>query len=645
MSTLLENLNPAQQAAVQHDSGPALVLAGAGSGKTTVLTTRVAWLIQEKKVNPEAILLVTFTNKAAGEMKTRVQDLTQLSLASASTFHSFCARILRIYGQTIGLAPGFSIYDTDDQLTIIKRILKDQHKDSKKMAPRAVAAKISHAKNELLSPSDFRSLANSFYLEQVADVYEAYQQALTDIQAVDFDDILNRVIELLQTNPDVLTTLQRKYQHILVDEYQDTNKAQYLLSKLLAAPNNDLFVVGDFAQSIYSWRGADLRNMLQLQTDFPEITEYRLEQNYRSTQTILTAASNVIAANSSHPVLTLWTDRPDAEPITLSELPDTTAEAELVAKQLRSLQGIYSLSDMAILYRTNAQSRAFEEVFVRSGIPYRIVGGVTFYERKEIKDVLSYLKIVSNPLDEASLTRAQKIGKRRLAQFQAWLEKNQAQAQQSLTSNPSQLLTNVLRETGYLDLYEASDPEDLARLENIQELRSVAAQFSSLTQMLENIALIQDGYFIDVESERSEEVVQMMSLHSAKGLEFSVIFLVGLEDGLLPHSRSVLDPDGLEEERRLFYVGLTRAKHRLYLSHTRSRFMFNTRTQNIPSRFLKDIPAQLLLVTNPARKSYLNSSPSATTHATKPTRSYTLDDDMLTAALQGEIDFEEIISL
>jgi len=649
----LIDLNPAQQLAVQHSSGPALVLAGAGSGKTTVLTTRAAWLIDQHQLPPDQLLLVTFTNKAAHQMRDKVEKLTGERLRHASTFHSFCARILRRYGSAIGLLPNFSIYDDDDQLSILKRLVKDSNVDPKKITPRAVKAQISRAKNEMLSPDQFAQFANNYFQQSIVSLYQKYQNTLAENQAVDFDDLLLKVVEILQTNPYVLESLQANFHHVLVDEYQDTNKAQYALTRLLAAPEHDLFVVGDFAQSIYSWRGADYRNMLQLKQDFPDLQEYKLEQNYRSTQTILDAASGVIALTTAHPVLALWTDRADTAPITLKELPDSRSEAEQVARWIIEQHRDYPLHEMAILYRTNAQSRAFEEVLMRSGIPYHIVGGVTFYERKEVKDLLAYLRLVANPLDEASLIRVQKIGKKRLEQFLKWRDDllvNANQTEPKVDSQPNpvdnpppssdllrpgQVLDDVLRQTGYLEIFQPSDPDDLSRLENIQELRSVAAQFESLQQMLENIALMQNGALADLAAEEAKSTIQMMSLHAAKGLEFSVVFLVGLEDGLLPHSRSFMEPESMEEERRLCYVGMTRAKHQLYLSYAKSRFTYNSSTTSIPSRFLKDIPDHLLST---------DSKHFGQTSTANQGRHIVVDDDLLEAYLAGEVDVKILVN-
>ncbi len=674
----IATLNHAQQQAVQHSSGPALILAGAGSGKTTVLTTRAAWLIDHYQLPSDQLLLVTFTNKAAHQMRNKVEELTGERLRHASTFHSFCAKILRRYGSALGLQPNFSIYDDDDQLSILKRILKDSQVDPKKIAPRAVKAQISRAKNEMLSPTQFAQFANNYFQQTVVSLYEKYQNTLAENQAVDFDDLLLKVVELLQTNPYVLESLQANFQHILVDEYQDTNKAQYTLTRLLAAPQHELFVVGDFAQSIYSWRGADYRNMLQLKQDFPDLHEYKLEQNYRSTQTILDAASGVIALTTAHPVLTLWTDRADTAPITLKELPDSRSEAEQVARWIIEQHRDYPLHEMAILYRTNAQSRTFEEILMRSGIPYNIIGGVTFYERKEVKDLLAYLRLVANPHDEASLIRVQKIGKKRLDQFLNWrneLLTATDQTEQSSPSHdsevmgdgtngarspnrvleypdpkidsrisnsdspsdllrPSHILDNILRQTSYLELYQPNDPDDLSRLENIQELRTVAAQFESLSQMLENIALMQNGALADFASDEPKSAVQMMSLHAAKGLEFSIVFLVGLEDGLLPHSRSLMEAEAMEEERRLCYVGMTRTKHQLFMSYAKSRFIYNSITTSTPSRFLKDIPDELLST---------DSKHFGQTATTSSGRQLVIDDDLLEAYLAGEVDVKLLV--
>ncbi len=629
---LLAKLNPDQLLAVTHKTGPALVLAGAGSGKTTVLTTRAAWLISQEKIDPEAILLVTFTNKAATEMKTRLKQLRLNPPSLISTFHSLSAYLLRLYGQAVGLSTNFVIYDTEDSLSLIKNIIKELSLDKKRFSPYTVKNLISNAKNELIGPEKYAQLANSYFQENLAIIYKNYQHRLTASQAVDFDDLLIKALELLKEDVHTREKLQARFEHVLVDEYQDTNKAQYELTKLLSTPQNNLFVVGDFSQSIYAWRGADYRNMLKLKNDFPKITEYRLEQNYRSTQVILNAATQVISQNTTHPILKLWTSKKDeTEKISLIQATDDRDEAYQVTQAIKWHQhkGV-NLSEIAILYRTNAQSRAFEETLIKANLPYKIIGGVKFYERKEIKDLVSYLRLLLNPTDEVSLTRATKLGKKRLSQLLNWQETH---PDFTLKHEPSEILEKVLAVTQYQKKYKPEVPEDLSRLENIQELKRVSLNFDSLTQMLENIALIQDGYMHTQSANLvKEDRLQLMSLHAAKGLEFEVVFLVGLEDGLLPHSMSQFDQAKLEEERRLCYVGITRAKQKLYLSFAKRRFSYGRFSSSQPSRFLFDIDPDLL-------------DQPITNHATqKQTQERYLEAEV-DELLSGELDVDEFLDI
>lgn len=601
---LLDKLNQKQLEAVLHEGGPAIVLAGAGSGKTRVLTTRAAWLIEEKKIDPSAILLVTFTNKAAQEINHRMFTMTGHELPFAGTFHRICAKILRRHGYVIGLPANFSIFDSDDQLDLLKQIYKRNSWSEKEFHPKAVHGTISEAKNEMLTADEYLSAASGRYQEFVGHAYKQYQHELAENHAVDFDDLLLRVIELFIQFPNILEKYQNTLEHVLIDEYQDTNKAQYTLSKLLAIPQENLYVVGDFSQSIYSWRGADFRNMLNLRTDFPTIVEYRLEQNYRSSQSILDAATNVISKNTSHPILKLWTENTQQDKIMLYEAESGEDEAQEVVKYIQTKDLDYSYADRVILYRTNAQSRAFEEALIRAGVPYKIIGGVKFYARKEIKDVLSYLRFFVNPKDEVSSERATKLGKRRFEAFLKWInEKTAASAATSAETEteiappalaPFPVLQEILKITEYDAKYDKDDPEDLARLENIQELLSVAAEFNDIPNFLENIALLQDNELADVTIEGKTDAVTMMSLHSAKGLEYPIVYMVGMEEGLFPHSRSLLDKAQMEEERRLCYVGITRAKNRLYLSYAKRRLIYGTITSSMPSRFLNDIPEELV---------------------------------------------------
>ena len=636
MSELLAKLNPAQRVAVQHEGGPAVVLAGAGSGKTTVLTHHAAWLIQERDVDASNIILVTFTNKAAGEMKERIERLTGSQLPYAGTFHSICARILRTHGRFAGLDPNFVIYDSDDQMSLLKDIYKQHGFDVNEYRPQSVKAVISKAKNELISYQEFAETTAGDFNNFVARVYKLYEHALKEAQAVDFDDLMLKVVKLLQNHQRICLYYQQQFKHVLVDEYQDTNKAQYALTKLWAEPENNLYVVGDFSQSIYAWRGADYRNMLQLKTDYPTIKEYRLEQNYRSTQSILDAATAVISKNTSHPILQLWTENLSGAQLVCMETGSGELEAMKIIDEIRIKRnrGV-PLDEIAILYRTNAQSRLFEEALIRYGIPYRLIGGTKFYERKEIKDVLAYARLLVNPSDSVSHKRAEGLGKRRMDIFETWRMKLTAQELQE--TPPAKLIREVLETTEYLKKYNQDVQEDAERIENVAELLSMAAQFSSLTQFLENVALLQDNYFVDASKpvgNAPRAGVNLMSLHSAKGLEFQVVFLVGMEDGLLPHSNSLFDHQSIEEERRLCYVGITRAKNDLYLSYARSRFQYGTRKSAIPSRFLSDIPPELLHLESDIGESALDNK------TTQTGRRLVVDEDMADAVLRGDLDLE-----
>lgn len=622
---LNRDLNPEQLQAVTFGSGPLLILAGAGSGKTRALTYRAAHLVRDQHLPPQSILLLTFTNKAAGEMQHRLHRLVDATLPFAGTFHSFCAKLLRRYGIIIGLPPDFLIYDDSDQMDLVAKIIKDLDLPPKQYRPRTLLSQIGSAKNELLSPTDYAGFARGHFQEVVADVYHRYQQRLADSKAVDFDDLLLNVVKLLQTSPATLVKLQQQFQYILVDEYQDTNRAQYLIAKLLAQRHTNLNAVGDACQSIYRWRGADYRNLEYLQTDFPNLTIIKLEQNYRSTQIILDAASSVIKKNTSHPILTLWSLTKTGDPVRLYQAEDQNDEARYVISHLQP-----SLST-AVLYRTNAQSRAFEEAFIRAGIPYVLVGGTKFYQRQEIKDVLAYLRILVNPDDQVSRTRAEKIGKRRLANLEILRGKIDLK---SLTS--AEIFDQIFTVTGYLDRYDKNVEEDLRRLENIKELLSVATQFDDPIQFLENVALVEDNTLAESKKNfyTAQAPVTLMTIHAAKGLEFDQVFVVGLEEGLFPHSRSLLESAELEEERRLCYVALTRARSKLHLTYAQNRLYFGGGGTGIVSRFITDIPENLLL---PVNFDFSSSSPSPRTHSS-------LDDSTLDRFLSDDISVDDIIN-
>ncbi|MCL5784829.1 MAG: UvrD-helicase domain-containing protein [Patescibacteria group bacterium] len=606
MPNLLDDLNPQQQEAVKSTEGPCLILAGAGSGKTRVLTYRVVYLISEKKVPPENILVLTFTNKAAGEMMERIRKLISHDPNTIGhepmmgTFHSFCAKILRREGKVLGLPPGFAIYDEGDALDAIKEAMGNLNIPTQKTSPYAVRHTISGAKNELISSLEYPQYARGYFQEIVAKIYLEYQNILERNHALDFDDLLLYTIKLFKTDPAILTRYQIQFQYILIDEYQDTNPAQYLISKFLANRHKNICVVGDASQSIYSFRGADFRNIVNFQKDYQGAKVFNLEQNYRSTQNILDAAHAVISKNRSHPILKLWTDKDGGEKIEVVEVRNEVEEALFIISKITGQEQVSGIADrntvlsnFAILYRTNAQSRSLEEQFLKAGIPYKLVGGVSFYERKEIKDVLAYLRLLQNPKDSVSLKRAEKIGKGRLAKVMELVAEISPQLEKYATLD---LLDRILQKTGYLAYIDDNTEIGKARVENVKELRSVAEEFPNLVEFLENVALVEAS---DSPKHRhtdtlTNDAVTLMTLHSAKGLEFPTVFMVGMEEGLFPHSRSMLDMRELEEERRLCYVGITRAKEKLYLTYARQRLYFGQRSNNLVSRFLTDIPESLI---------------------------------------------------
>lgn len=592
INDMLDDLNPAQKKAVAEESGPVLILAGAGSGKTRVLTYRVAYLMQKKRVPGENILLLTFTNKAAEEMKKRVKVLLNQSfIGYAGTFHSFCARILRRFANEAGLDQNFVIFDTDDQLDVVKQAMTRLAIDPKAIRPGAILGAISSAKNELIGPEDYANYARGNFTQTVARVYFLYQQLLRQYRALDFDDLLRETVKLLQFNEKVRETLQEQFQYVLVDEYQDTNKAQYQITKIIADKYKQITVVGDAAQAIYSWRGADYRNLLLLKQDYLDLITINLEQNYRSTEIILKAANEVISKNKNHPILKLWTDKEGGDKVTIYEANSEVDEASFVVRNIKYM-GDYA--NFAVLYRTNAQSRVLEEALLHEGVPYTLVGGVRFYERKEIKDLIAYLRILVNPEDEIARKRAEKVGKTKLKNFEI------RYTNYDITKPTLEMLDDVIRGTGYLDQYDELNEEDAARLENIKELRSVAEEYPNLTDFLENIALTEK------ESKKTGNfengAVTLMTLHAAKGLEFKTVFMVGMEEGLFPHSRSLMDPTQMEEERRLCYVGMTRAMEKLYLIYARQRLYFGQRNSGVVSRFLTDIPEDLVSTTIDVKK-------------------------------------------
>jgi DNA helicase II / ATP-dependent DNA helicase PcrA len=672
---LLEGLNPAQRQAVVHEGAPLLVVAGAGSGKTRVLTRRIAWLLAQRNAHPGSILAITFTNKAASEMRQRVEELVggRARLMWVSTFHSACVRILRREIANLGYRSNFSIYDDADSRRLMSLVCRDKDLDPKRYAPRAVLNWVSNCKNELIEPDAALAKATNNLERTYADCYITYQQRLREANALDFDDLIMMTVRLFQAFPEIRETYRRRFRHVLVDEYQDTNHAQYVLIRELTGPGAarrtadgdlvgvdpeaerpagddelptsaaapaELMVVGDADQSIYAFRGANIRNILQFEEDFPDARTILLEQNYRSTQNILSAANAVISQNKGRKAKNLWSEAGDGELITGYVADDEHDEAQFVAEEIDRLtdDDIAKPGDVAIFYRTNAQSRVFEEVFIRVGLPYKVVGGVRFYERREIRDVLAYLRVLVNPADSVSLRRILNVPKRGIgdraeacvevlaqrAGITFWEALQRAEdapeiATRSLRSiesfvsilrglqamvdagaRPDEIVDAVLTQSGYLkELEESTDPQDETRVENLGELVAVAREFAderddaTLADFLERVALVADSDQIPDEDDAGG-VVTMMTLHTAKGLEFPVVFLTGLEDGVFPHARAIGDSTELEEERRLAYVGLTRAQQRLYVSRALVRSAWGAPQHNPPSRFLTELPTTLL---------------------------------------------------
>ena len=631
-------LNPQQAEAVINTEGPMLIMAGAGSGKTKVLTCRVANLLQ-KGVRPYRILAITFTNKAAAEMRERVNNMSGPAAKDVwlFTFHAFCARFLRMEIDKLpGYGGNFAIYDTADSQNLIKQILKEMNLDDKRFQPSGILSRISNAKNALQDAAAFARQAGDFYEQKVADIYSRYEQKLQLNNALDFDDLLMLSIKLLQENKEVREKYQDRFDYLLVDEYQDTNHAQYLLTKFLAAKHRNICVVGDADQSIYGWRGADIQNILDFEKDYPDAKVIKLEQNYRSTQIILDAANAVIENNTGRKPKNLWTENKSGADIIYFQAVDERDEARFVIEQLQNLQRTENkkLGDMAILYRTNTQSRIFEEMLIKSGISYNMVGGLKFYERKEIKDIIAYLRVIFNPADSLSLLRIinvprRGIGDASLAKIQAYAAANNVSLFEAVSNAAAidglssrfvsklddlagiifelmnlaseapveDLIDRVLRDTGYLEeLENERTPQAQSRIDNLHELISVAQEFAkseeenNLENFLAHVALVSD---ID-DTELGEDAITLMTLHSSKGLEFPVVFLVGMEEGLFPHARTLMDETEIEEERRLCYVGITRAKEKLFLSSTKMRTIYGNTVTYPPSRFLQEIPARLV---------------------------------------------------
>jgi DNA helicase-2/ATP-dependent DNA helicase PcrA len=616
----MHNLNPQQLKAVEHLNGPALVVAGPGSGKTRVLTFRIANLIQNHNVSPFNILAVTFTNKAAGEIKERVsRELNNDErLAWSGTFHSICSKILRKDGGRIGIPVGFVIYDTDDQVSLIKDIMKDFGINPKQTNPKAVLSAISGAKSELITPVEYENYAKGFFHKTVGKIYYEYQKRLRANDALDFDDLLMETVKLLQRDTSALQKYQDTFKYILVDEYQDTNKAQYVLTKLLAQAHKNLFVVGDMSQAIYSFRGADYRNILNFQKDYPDAQVFNLEQNYRSTQTILDAAKNVIKNNKTNIPLDLWTQKNKGEKITVYSANDEKDESFYVCSQVETMrsQGV-SLREIAVLYRTNAQSRNIEEQLIRFNIPYKIIGGFRFYARKEIKDIISYLRVIQNPKDSVSWERIintppRGIGdksKEKIKQdgwnvaeieFKTKLPFLEWCANKDKLST-AELLDEVLDKTDYVKWINDGSEEAQSRIENIKELYSVASQFVNLEEFLENVSLIESS---NKPNAAQADGVTLMTIHAAKGLEFTYIFIIGAEEGLFPHAQSAMDLNELEEERRLCYVAITRAMEKVHITNAQSRLYFGNIQSNFPSRFIFEIPTELLDFKGGAQNQY-----------------------------------------
>ena len=636
LDKLLEGLNPEQRRAVETTEGPLLIQAGAGSGKTKTLTHRIAYIIASNKATPYNILAVTFTNKAAKEMRNRVANLLGENpdnrgfMPYMGTFHGICVRILRQDGEAVGLSRSFVIFDELDRQAAIKQVSKQLLLDEKAFPARVLSSLISSAKNDMISPSEYTGLATSPAQQAAAKVYPLYQRALKDASALDFDDLINVTASMLTNNIEVRAKWQRQFKYVMIDEYQDTNAAQYKLVKMLTNQSNNIAVVGDDWQSIYSWRGADFRNILKFESDYPKCTVIKLEQNYRSTKHILEAAHKVISQNTQRSDKKLWTDAGNGLPVQTIPVGSERAESEAIIRRIKNGvdSGRRKFKDYAVLYRTNAQSRSIEEGFVHYGIPYRVVGGVRFYDRKEIKDILAYLRLIFQPEDRVSFERivnvpTRGIGAKSLQNFFAWANENDYSLNEALNksseatqivpkaraalsdlgdilsslrevmldANVSGLIDSLLRRIDYLNFLDDGTPQGEARQENVKELLSVAQEYSEtdLAGFLEEIALVSDLDGADFDN----NAVTLMTLHAAKGLEFPVVFMAGMEESIFPHSRALYDQSEMEEERRLCYVGMTRAREELYLTYASGRLLYGGLQHNPPSRFLSEIDAQV----------------------------------------------------
>ncbi len=634
---LFVGLNPEQKRAVETTEGPLLIQAGAGSGKTKTLTHRIAYIITTGLASPYQILAVTFTNKAAKEMRTRLADLVghdaedKSFLPFMGTFHSICVKILRINGDYVKVPRNFVIFDETDRLAVVKQVCKQLKVDEKATPPRAIVGLISGAKNELIGPAEYNNLAVSPLQKAAAEVFPLYEKALKDASALDFDDLIGKAVELLDKNPDVRKQWQDRFRYVLIDEYQDTNSAQYKLVRMLVNHNKNIAVVGDDWQSIYSWRGADFKNILNFEKDYKDTTVIKLEQNYRSKKPILEAAHKVITKNTHRSDKKLWTADEGGQPVQIVPVASERAEAEAIVRRIETSINLNSrgYDDFAVLYRTNAQSRSLEEVFLRYSVPYRIVGGVRFYDRKEIKDVIAYIRLIFQPEDRVSFERivnvpGRGIGARSLENFFNWQNENDWTLSETLkniseadnltpkakvafnkvgnllddmrgiadNTNPAGLIDSLLRRTDYLDYLNDGTAQAEARIENVNELLSVARvyQDAGLEDFLEEVALVSEAE----QKNKDSAAVTLMTLHAAKGLEFSVVFMVGMEETILPHTRANYDSHDMEEERRLCYVGMTRAKEELYMIHANSRVLYGGVQHNVPSRFLNEIEGDVL---------------------------------------------------